>query len=212
MKFSTRESTDKFELSKLTPYQRKLIEFNQTYKLSFLKSESELQFSSYRLNGAYGAMQIIKRNENKNFTIRLTLDSYWLNNPETYFKNKMFAIAHHESAYVDKNNIMFYTLAHEYGHLVEEDIIKRRFNKHKDTGIDYSNFRDLEATRIKNEVVKIYKKRYNNDDIYLSTYANEGGDFEWFAETFTNLQLADKPAPIALALDEYLRRNLYGNI
>ena len=62
---------------------------------------------------------------------------------------------------------------------------------------------------IKNEVLKIYQKDFAKDiqfdKIFLSRYSRTN-DAEWFAETFTNLQLSDKPEPIALALQKYLRR------
>lgn len=48
-----------------------------------------------------------------------------------------------------------------------------------------------------------------NDMIYLSTYAEHLKEqncyFEWFAETFTNYILAEKPTPVANALGEYIR-------
>lgn len=70
---------------------------------------------------------------------------------------------------------------------------------------------------IKISITMKYKNKYtnnqNNDMIYLSKYSKSiklggtGNDLEWFAETFTNLILAeDKPTPVALALNDYLRR------
>ena len=70
---------------------------------------------------------------------------------------------------------------------------------------------------IKISITMKYKNKYtnnqNNDMIYLSKYSKSielggtGNDLEWFAETFTNLQLSNNPAPIALELEEYIRRN-----
>lgn len=70
---------------------------------------------------------------------------------------------------------------------------------------------------IKISITMKYKNKYtnnqNNDMIYLSEYSKSeelggtGNDLEWFAETFTNLILAeDKPTPVALALNDYLWR------
>lgn len=41
--------------------------------------------------------------------------------------------------------------------------------------------------------------KIKNKDINLSSYASYN-DLEWFAEIFINPELAEKPAPIALAL------------
>ena len=60
------------------------------------------------------------------------------------------------------------------------------------------------AIRIKNEVINICKNKYKNNNINLSNYSKTN-EREWFAETFTNLELAEEPAPIALALGDYLK-------
>ena len=72
------------------------------------------------------------------------------------------------------------------------------------------------AIRIKNEAINICKNKNNNgkilsqDDFYISDYAKDSyqkgnGDYEWFAETFTNMELSKNPSSIALALRDYLR-------
>lgn len=126
-------------------------------------------------------------------------------------KNKHFADA----------NIRFngrdYILTHEMGHAIENSIFESIREKHNMqlSANDYVICRKEWGKRIKNEVKEIWQNKYTtgkeNDKLELSKYSKKT-EREWFAETFTNLQLADKPAPIALALDEYLRRELYGNI
>lgn len=72
----------------------------------------------------------------------------------------------------------------------------------------YPNYKDNLATKIKNEVITICKNKYKDDNIYLSDYSKDednGKDYEWFAETFTNLELSSNPAPIAKALGDYLK-------
>lgn len=111
-------------------------------------------------------------------------------------------------------NTMFksrdYIVTHEFGHAVENGLItKIREKKGVETN-DYVGFVRETQAEIKNEVIKIWKKQFTtgkeDDNIYLSEYSHQT-DGEWFAETFTNLELSDNPAPIALALKEYLRRN-----
>lgn len=72
---------------------------------------------------------------------------------------------------------------------------------------DYISKKKKMQTEIKNEVLKIYCKDDKNrlSDAFLSEYSTNS-DAEWFAETFTNMELSDKPAPIAQALKEYLGR------
>lgn len=103
-----------------------------------------------------------------------------------------------------------YIVTHELGHAVENGLVSK-IAKEKNINL-YTNFiegkKKIEAD-IKNEVLKIYQKDFDNsinlDKIFLSKYSRTN-DAEWFAETFTNLQLADNPSPIAQALDKFLRR------
>ena len=216
--FSIRESTDKYTLEELEPYLITLNALNKEYELKSLKNENEIQFSSYKLNGAYGAIEGYENVDGK-IQLRLTLDTNTIKNKDKYVERKFSAIhINKQSVYVENENIHLYTLVHEYGHLVEENIIRSRFEKYKTSKlINYNEFKNIEATRIKNEVIREFKNKYtnnqNNDMIYLSKYSKSielggtGNDLEWFAETFTNLQLSNNPAPIALELEEYIRRN-----
>lgn len=219
-KISVRESTDKFELEELRPYQRQLQLLNEKYSVKALTDENEIQFSSYKLRGAYGALQARIDEQNK-IVVRLTLDPETIKDKQNYILNKKFSISLNKSAYVDSKNVYLYTVTHEYGHLIEENIIRQRYKKRAEhLGIEYERFREIEAERIKNEVIKNLQNRYttpvNNDMIYVSNYAKDkqkfkegsGNDFEWFAETFTNSQLSTNSAPIAEELEKYIRRNI----
>lgn len=113
----------------------------------------------------------------------------------------------------DKNNVDVYTVTHEMGHAIENSIIEtERVNKHLDDSNfqKYLKFKEKRETEIFEEVKKIWKNKYTtgeeNDKIFLSKYSSHlDNRAEWFAETFTNYRLAEKPAPIALALGEYLK-------
>lgn len=79
--------------------------------------------------------------------------------------------------------------------------------------LSYQVFRKKEIEKIKNKIVENLQKKYTmplkNDMIYLSTYAEHLKEqncyFEWFAETFTNLELSSNPEPIAVELGNYLK-------
>lgn len=206
---STRQSTDACSLEKLEIHQMQLYKLSKKYQrlTNVISMEKEIQFSQDNRKNAYGYLVSGELVDGRLFT-RLALSDIVINNNKLYIMLKRDAIKKGQSVKVDDNKINIYTSTHEFGHLLEENIIRKRYNSHKNKGLDYNLFKEVEASRIKNEVVKIYKTRYNNDDIYLSTYANQGGDFEWFAETFTNLELSSKPAPIAETLGDYLRSQI----
>lgn len=102
-----------------------------------------------------------------------------------------------------------YLITHEFGHGIENSIYE--FERKKENKIlnynNYLEFREQKAIEIKNKVIEIWEKKYTtgkkDDKVNLSIYSGVNAR-EWFAETFTNLELAEKPAPIALALKEFL--------
>ena len=61
--------------------------------------------------------------------------------------------------------------------------------------------------KVRKEVEEICKNNYTKKsktvNMNISEYSKKNS-MEWFAETFTNLHLAEKPTPVALALSEYL--------
>lgn len=217
--FSVRKSTDEFDVEYLKPYQKQLIKLNEKYNPKDLIKENDIQLSSYRLNGAYGAMQGVFDDRNK-LQIRLVLNKKTLKEKENYIKSKMYGIAKGDSVFVETKNIYLYTITHEFGHIVEENIIRKRYKQRAEhLGINYEKFREMEAERIKNEVIRNLQNKYTmplkDDMIYLSKYSKDkykfadgtGNDLEWFAETFTHSQLSANPEPIAKELENYIRRN-----
>lgn len=206
---STRASTDKSSLIQLRPHQEHLLSLSNKYSkvVKTIPLETEIEFSEDTKAGAFGYLATGIKPNNKMF-VRLALSDVILNDKNYYVALKKNSIKHNQSVSVDSDKIHLYTTTHEYGHLLEENIIRKRYKeKAEHLGIDYNKFSELEAARIKNEVVNNYKKMYNKNDINLSTYAKTGGDYEWFAETFTNLELSSNPAPIAKILGDYIRRS-----
>lgn len=71
-------------------------------------------------------------------------------------------------AKADKKYITTYTVTHEYGHFVEDVIIKKRLEK-KGLEFNFMNERK-EANAIRKEILAINKEKYKNDDTSVSRY------------------------------------------
>lgn len=88
---------------------------------------------------------------------------------------------------VNKGNESIYPITHEMGHIVENKIIK----------VENIIERSKIDQEIKNNLLTNVSKKTNLtfseiEDKYLSKYARSRKSFEWFAETFTQLELGKK--------------------
>lgn len=210
---STRQSTDGCLLENLEPHQTQFVNLSKKYRkiLKTLTADNEIEFSLDKDDSAFGFFASYEQPDGKIFS-RLTLSNLVVNKTNEFVLAKKQAIKTGWAVDVDEANISIYTTTHEFGHLVEENIFRKKFSQLENKNIDYSIFSNKLATEIKNEVIKIYKKNYakgeETDRINISDYSIKGGDFEWFAETFTNLELSSSPKPIALtkeAIQAYFR-------
>ena len=213
---STRKSTDTSSLKNLNIHQEKIKDLSKKYKdlIKTIPLENEIEFSKNNSKSSFGYLQTVIFNDGS-IKARVSLSKLVIDKNDLFIEKKQKSINDGWSTTVDNDKVGLYTTVHEFGHLLEENLIRKSFKN--SNNVDYSYFRETEATKIKNEVIKICKDKYNNgkilaeDDIYISKYAKETfkrnkGDYEWFAETFTNAELSKQPKPIALALKEYLRR------
>lgn len=213
-KISTRQSTDDIDDKILARQQEQIYNISTKYKniLSETNSSYDIQFGS----------EIIKDEKilgfcqptilNGSIVQRIVLDKKQFVNYDKVTGAVFKGIKDGQFVPINvKFKLRDYLITHEFGHGVENSIYeferKKRFKKL--TSENYSEFRDEIASEIKNDVIKIWKNKYTtgieDDKIELSKYSKTN-DREWFAETFTNLELAERPAPIALALKEYLER------
>lgn len=209
---STRASTDSSTLENLKPHQEQLIKLSSKYDkiTKTITLNNEIEFSKDSKTNAYGYLVPGEYSNGKIF-IRLVLNDIVIDDSDYFVHMKNNAIKRHYSVEVDSDKIKLYTTTHEFGHYLEENLFRKQYNKLNNLSINYSNFSNLEATRIKNEVIKIKNKKFANlkdsSIIEISDYSKTN-NFEWFAETFTNLELSSNPQPIALALGEYLKEEL----
>ena len=113
------------------------------------------------------------------------------------------------------------TLAHEYGHAIEDDYTRRYIMKFK--GIDTSQ-RRMRYSRVEDNIRKEIDKNIRDEvfdkirrkekisiteikEKYFSGYAKSKRNYEWFAEAFAQLELGE-PNVLTDALKEWMEENL----
>lgn len=210
--FSTRQSTDKATLEQLKPHQGQLLNLSNKYskQLKTITKGDDVKLGIHDVDGSYGYWCAGEDAEVR----RIALSSMVVKRNDTYVKKKFLAMQDGDCAKVDERKLKVYTTTHEFAHCLEESIMRKRYLSSKEkTKETYREFRIKEAARIKEKVVENLQKKYTmplkDDMIFVSSYAKYNKEyncyFEWFAETFTNLELSSKPTPIARELGEYLK-------
>ena len=92
-----------------------------------------------------------------------------------------------------------YTVAHEYGHLVQNALYQRAISRGASVSAD--TFSEI----AKKEINSIAMKKYSSKGVAISTYGTYNS-YEFFAESFANAHLG-APNAIGLAMRDYLRDN-----
>lgn len=205
LEISTRKSTDDIDDIVLKRQQEQFYNIAVKYKriLQNTTQKHEMQLQADKLTGgtlAYCAFNLSEKSQS------IVLDKNQLKDYDKIVDTVKRAV---KAGHFVPINTTFkcrdYIITHENGHAIENGIIVK-LSKTKE--LNSENIKKFQS-KIKSEVFDIYLKKYKtgaeDDKIYLSKYSSVN-DAEWFAETFTNLELSDKPAPIAQALGEYIRR------
>lgn len=209
---STRKSTDIIDDVVFKRQQQQVFNISNKYKniLSSTTQAHDIEFGAEDMKGntlGYCSSGL----KNGKVKQRVALDTKQFSNYDKIVKTVNNGV---EKGWFVPINIMFksrdYVVTHEFGHAVENGLITKFKGEKEVAPVDWVGFVRQTQAEIKKDVIKIWRESFatgqKDDIIYLSKYSKQT-DGEWFAETFTNLELADKPAPIALALKEYLRRN-----
>lgn len=108
-----------------------------------------------------------------------------------------------------------YTVSHETGHLIHNQIINERFleEKKKYKFIDYLKFRQKELGRYRKTIIEIVKSKTGLKtqsavkDKYLSEYGTTS-PAEFFAECYANA-VCGKPNELGVAMNEFLEKELW---
>lgn len=151
--------------------------------------------------------------------VRLGLVNQYYKSPETLREAELRAQKTFWSMRCAKANIEIYTVTHEYGHILESYISRRREDwaalaQRATSRIAYGApnmrvYREAEKARAKEiwrEIVAI--ARESNPSFKVGEYLSEYGRtnyYEAFAETFANSQLGE-PNELGLAMIEWLKR------
>lgn len=109
-----------------------------------------------------------------------------------------------------------YTVTHEYGHIIENDILGELFSKLPQKEQDELSFdglklklwRDEQGNKIRSEIVSIAKEMSGDPEFMSYDYVSKYGlsnCFEFFAEAFASSQLG-KPNIIGDAMNEWLKK------
>ena len=205
VKVSTRKSTDEVYRNSLKINQKQVELIAKEFDYILNETSSDIQLGSENIKDR-GTGGYTVRNIANGFDIRVVLDSKRLNDPRMERKETADSIRSNWHVPINiKEDARKYTITHEMGHVIENCIFEKLLKENR-TNSRYYDTRWL-AIKIRNEVENIAQNNYTKSGekvkMNISTYSKENS-MEWFAETFTNLVLADEPMPVALALRDYI--------
>lgn len=120
------------------------------------------------------------------------------------------------SSKTDKGKEASHTIAHEYGHFIENCIIEKKIQQNVHKWAEYKNLPvaeklkiwNTEERNIKKEIINIAVKKYkaSEEDLKISKYGDRNGDAEWFAEVFAETNLHTTKKPIVQAMKDFLKK------
>lgn len=208
---STRESTDSIDDIILGRQQQQILNIASKYKnvLQNTTRNQDIQFGVGNIQDETLGYCQIGVKEGK-IVQRVVLNSKQLKNYDKILNTVIGAVNRGLFAPI---NLMFksrdYVVTHELGHAVENSMIQKMVedNNYKLTEFNVGSIKKQLQQKIQNDIIKLWEEKYKkeSDKLYLSKYSTKTPG-EWFAETFANSELADNPASIAQALQEYIGR------
>ncbi len=153
-------------------------------------------------------------------TNRIGLNKKYYSDKEHYLEVHEYSQKTKWHSPVKKENLDLYTLTHEFGHAVENDYIRRYLKEHKgiNTSIKQSGMtisekkmRDELDKEIRDDIFSYIRKKEKTNiteikNNYFSDYAKSQNHYEWFAETFTQLELGEQNL-LTEAMQDWLERN-----
>lgn len=102
-------------------------------------------------------------------------------------------------AKVPESKYSVYVTVHELGHAVQHALYNRHVGKNPKS-IDFVTY----ANNMRAEILKIAKTKYKTNYNTVSEYAAYNSA-EWFAETFTAVQLGGATTPLTKAFNDYVK-------
>ena len=206
--WSTRESTDSLDEKIINHQQEQINNISSEYSNILKYHTNEIHFGIQKLS-KYGVLGCVagKYLPNNTWQYKLVLNTSFINKDgEKIRKEIEHSIKTGHNVPINLLRSKDYVVTHEMGHVIENAL----YEKLRKENPKFRNISDKDlALDIKNKIVdRMKKQNYNlqDKDIYLSSYA-EKNSREWFAETFTDLKLAEKPKQVSLELGKFLKEN-----
>lgn len=205
-------STDNFNYDIIEPNIKKLNQMVDKYPgvtYNLKGYNLEIRGATYKDSGTIASFCYHIEDKN-NMSIFLNKDYYTDNKSEMISLQKE-AKKRNWFSKSDENELLNASIAHEYGHFIEKLIIDKKINEEKSqkdmTHFDFDLAFSYHAIKIKREILKIQKEKFNSDEQFISEYGRKNSR-EFFAEAFSNLVTSKNPTTIAKATEIYIKENL----
>ncbi len=176
---------------------------------SHLDSRHQLKIRGAKFSGRTVACFSYYPNNQDDMTIFLS-DRLIKNDRRTLEQSTQNQIDMKNWSASDKQDLINHTISHEYGHFIQKLIVDKQL---KQDNVDMSDVNTVKLTRrlyerkAKQEILKICKEQFKDDNEFISRYGNKDSA-EFFAEAFANLADCKNPTNIAKATEIYIKENL----
>lgn len=203
-------STDTFKAENINPNIKKIHEITERFSgIQKNIKHSQLDIRGAKFSGSTVACFSYNPWNKDNMTIFLNSNLEKLSRDKIEQKTQK-QIDNKDWAPCDRNELINQDVAHEYGHFVQKLIFEKQKDKEltsKMSAQQIDSYEKMLALKIKKDILKIQKERFNKTDDFISNYGDYS-NFEFFAETFANLVTSKEPTTLAKSLEIYIKENL----
>lgn len=203
-------STDNFNSENINPNIKKVYEITKRFNgISKGLRNSQLDIRGAKFSGPTVACFSYNPRNKDDMTIFLSSKLEKLsrgeieNDTKIQVDNKFWAPS-------DKEEFINKSVAHEYGHFVQKLIFEKQMDKNSTSEMtrqQIDGYERMLALKCKQDILKIQKERFNDTNDFISHYGSKS-NYEFFAETFSNLVTCKKPTTLAKSLEIYIKENL----
>jgi hypothetical protein len=192
--------SDKLSIEDINLMNKELYNLTNEYNSSFSKdSEIDLNFKK-ESNIVLGSVEYFLQSGkiNKIYLGELSSDP---GRTQKRYENGIFA----NKSKVDKENLKFSVLYHEFGHIISVNEI----NNNDTTFIKYWSDMKKLYTKYRKEIKSTYINKGDLENVFLGNYANTNIR-EFMAEGFTEYKLSSNPSKFAIEIgkliDKYFKK------
>lgn len=135
---------------------------------------------------------------------QIVFNKQYYKDQELIVKRTKEAVKKEYHARCDDKNLQVYTITHEYGHFLQDVIIKKRLEKKGEDPNIHTN-KIKESKKIWQEILQINKEKYKSNNEFISNYGYTNPN-EFFAEAFAESQLSSNQSTLAKSTIVLLER------